>query len=764
MKRLVSWLFFLALGLTALLLIAPGFIDWSRHKDVLVSELSNRLGQDIRIDGDVSLRLLPNPHLSLEKVEIGSAEKGRYLLSLASLEARMSMDDLLHGQFIIDQIGLQEPVINIAIDDKGSNWRDFWSARAEKNNGASSTADMIVLKQLTVSHAGIVYHNHVTGQEWALPRVNMVLTADSLAGPYQARGDMTYGDAPITFALETKARDADGGLPFMLAVTPIENMPETKISGVFSPLGDQPLTAKIEAHDGKAAALFAPFDDFAAITSQIPAFNTAGDTSFNLTLGDDAVALNAIKISSKSGATIAGDATYHPRKGEMQANVTLTHPGLYWLSYDGSVDILRKQYLAQTVWKIEDAGKLVAGAPPVSVQADGDFSYDGGDNWSLENATISMPDWQGVSLNGQVQRAHGQTGFALAAAQLGIASDVKLNGQLGQSLSADGSATVFGQSLPVTLSGDVAQPDLAVTLTGVNPQDVMAALGVLAKGISVDGGSASFKGKLDLTAANLSRALSGDLALSPQKLKIAGFDPTALQKKLLAMETTPDDLAAQLLAAVSAGEAMFNAKPLSFVLPLSDSAWQMKGLSYDGGHVDFGTTGTESSVSVAATDETQVAYKGKLPLGEKDMPIDRARALIEERHPPAPPPVEPVAVDPQPQATAPADTNTAIGGILDRLDDTPASDDSAVVVKPPQQDEGAPAQDAATQDATTDDMPPQPAPPLQEIEVAPAPALPADTPLAVDIPPPATGPQAAPEPAIPDEIFPVEEDQNAPTP
>ena len=155
MTRLVSWLFFIGLALAGLLLVLPGMIDWSRHKDLLVSELSARLGQEMRIDGDVSLRLLPNPHISLEKVSIGSAEKNRYLVTLQSLEARMSMDQLLHGKFVIDQIHLQEPVVNISIGDKGSNWSDFWSVRAQKAQERAS-GQLVALKQVTVSRASIV--------------------------------------------------------------------------------------------------------------------------------------------------------------------------------------------------------------------------------------------------------------------------------------------------------------------------------------------------------------------------------------------------------------------------------------------------------------------------------------------------------------------------------------------------------------------------------------------------------------------------------
>lgn len=741
MTRLVSWLFFIGLALAGLLLVLPGMIDWSRHKDLLVSELSGRLGQDMRIDGDVSLRLLPNPHLSLEKVSIGSAEKNRYLVSLQSLEARMSMDQLLHGKFVIDQIHLREPVINISIDDKGSNWRDFWSVRAQKAQ-AGAADRMIALKQVSVSRASVVYHNHVTGQQWSIPRINMSLTADSLYGPYQARGDMTYGDAPLTFTLATQPRNAQGGLPFTIDASPIEDLPEVKLSGVFSPLEDVPLSMSVDAREGKPADLFAPFDDVAALLADIAPLSESAQAVFKLELVKDGLALKDIKISAKSGSTLAGDVFYDTQRAVMNADVTLTRPGLYWLGYDGALDLVRKQRSGKASWKIENIGKIVQHAPEISLEAAGDFSYAGKESWTLANAKIILPEWQGVAFDGQVQRVNGQTVFALITPQMGMLSDLALNGQLSQTLTADGKATVMGQSIPLSLSGAPEKPDIAVMLKDTHAQDILSAIGATAKGVTLEGGNAEFKGQVDLQAPALGRMLAGTLSLSPQTVKIAQFAPAGLQKKVLSLETVPDDLAAQLLAAVSSEEGRFTAKPLVFTLPVQDGAWQMKGLTYDGGSFDFGTAGGESSVSVTASDETKVSYKGKLPLGEKAMPVERASALILERHPPAPQ----------------VDTKAAIGDILDRLDDGAAE---AVATEP------APAQDMLVkppQEETAPEMPPQPQAALPVIEVAPPPALPEDTPLAVEIPPSPdvvseTPNETAPDVTdmVPDEIFPLEE-------
>lgn len=740
MTRLISWLFFITLALAGLALLLPSFIDWSRHKDILISDLSARLGQDIRIDGGVSLRLLPNPHLSLEKVVIGSPEKNHYLISLETLDARMSMDQLLHGQFVIDQINLQEPVINIFTDQSGSNWRDFLSARTAKPQDKESSGKLIALKNVTVSRGSIVYHNQITGQKWSIPRINMTIAAENLTGPYQARGDMTYGEAPLTFTFAAQAQNEKGGLPFSLEVIPIEDFPQTKVSGVFSPQEQSPLAMTVEMDDGAMASLFAPFDGLSQAIKGIAVLTSRAQASFKLAMPEGRIALHDLKVTAVSGETLAGEAVYDPQRATIKADVVVTKPALYWLSYNGTIDVIRKQYEGVASLKIEDISKLVAHAPAISSEVSGELTYASNESWAFENTKVSLPEWQGVVFDGRIQRVNEQTVFALAAAQIGIASDVSMNGQLSQNLNVDGRANVFGRALPFTLSGAPERPELNVTLADVEPQDILSALSAAPKGITFEGGAAAFKGRLDLEAASLSQALIGTVSLAPQKLKITNFSPAELQSKILSLDKVPDDLAVQLLTVLSSAEGNFAAKPIAFELP-AKATWSMKGISYEGGSLDFGTAGGESSVSVTASDDTKVIYKGKLPLGEKDMPLERATAFILERNPPAP------AVD----------TKAAVSDILNRLGDEPL--ETAPVL---------PAENDVTDETRAftppaDSMPPQPAAPLQEIEIEPAPALPDDTPLAVDLQqePMSNNEEndVAPltiEEGVPDEIFPLE--------
>lgn len=59
------------IAVLALLALVPPFLDWNNHRDSLATVLSHALGEPVRLEGDVSLRMLPSPSIETDKVELG---------------------------------------------------------------------------------------------------------------------------------------------------------------------------------------------------------------------------------------------------------------------------------------------------------------------------------------------------------------------------------------------------------------------------------------------------------------------------------------------------------------------------------------------------------------------------------------------------------------------------------------------------------------------------------------------------------------------
>lgn len=100
MRRLRYLLAGLVLLLGAGLVAAwqlPRVLDWNRYRDTLAELASARLGREVRIAGQVSLSLLPEPVLTAGKVSVADAGGG-VAVTVAELRLRVGLGPLLAGR------------------------------------------------------------------------------------------------------------------------------------------------------------------------------------------------------------------------------------------------------------------------------------------------------------------------------------------------------------------------------------------------------------------------------------------------------------------------------------------------------------------------------------------------------------------------------------------------------------------------------------------------------------------------------------------
>ena len=78
----------------------PYVVDWNGYRGVFEEEASRMLGREVRVQGNVSLRLLPSPYVHAEKLRIGGAigeETGRPLFRADGFTMWLSVPPLLKG-------------------------------------------------------------------------------------------------------------------------------------------------------------------------------------------------------------------------------------------------------------------------------------------------------------------------------------------------------------------------------------------------------------------------------------------------------------------------------------------------------------------------------------------------------------------------------------------------------------------------------------------------------------------------------------------
>src|SRR4029079_10033218 len=92
----IAGLFSLAL---AALFAVPHFVDWNGYRGVFEEEATRILGRDVRVGGDVNVRLLPAPYVSFEKLRIAdpTGTTGEPFFRADSFTMRLSVAPLLEG-------------------------------------------------------------------------------------------------------------------------------------------------------------------------------------------------------------------------------------------------------------------------------------------------------------------------------------------------------------------------------------------------------------------------------------------------------------------------------------------------------------------------------------------------------------------------------------------------------------------------------------------------------------------------------------------
>ncbi len=211
MNNFLLWLAAIVIVVLGALFAVPMLVDWNGYRGTFEREMTKVIGREIRIGGDVALRLLPTPYLSMEKVRIADAS-GRFdtpLLRLERFTVWLSTTPLVRGQIEAREMEFQRPELRLAFDDAG---RGNWS-------GLGSGADFAFLPSSVALSSARVIDGSL---QFVLPadrgtllftEVNGEVAADSLQGPFRFKGSSSFNGAGREIRIDTDVFAAGGILP-----------------------------------------------------------------------------------------------------------------------------------------------------------------------------------------------------------------------------------------------------------------------------------------------------------------------------------------------------------------------------------------------------------------------------------------------------------------------------------------------------------------------------------------------------------------------
>lgn len=197
----------------------PYVIDWNGYRGVFEEEASRMLGREVRVQGNVSLRLLPSPYVHAEKLRIGGAigeETGRPLFRADGFTMWLSVPPLLKGIVEARDAQIVKPVLELAIDAQG---RSTLASLKVAPGRFSFVPQDITFRSVAITD-GSLGLSGPNGVELArIEGINGEVSADTAEGPFRYRGTALWHGEEREVRLNTAPRDPNGDLRFKTNIT-----------------------------------------------------------------------------------------------------------------------------------------------------------------------------------------------------------------------------------------------------------------------------------------------------------------------------------------------------------------------------------------------------------------------------------------------------------------------------------------------------------------------------------------------------------------
>lgn len=211
MRKILIGLALVAVFLVAVVVAVPFLVPVEQYKGRVEAEVAQRTGREFRIQGPMSLSLLPTLAVELNDVSFAGPPGARTpeMVRLGRLELELKPWPLLRGEIQVDTLVLREPRIALEVDAQG---RPNWvleqpraadrpeSAPAGPGEGREQAAGLPDLRfgEVELVDGHVSYFDARTQALHEVTDVDATLVAPDLAQPADLKGRLVFRDRPVT--------------------------------------------------------------------------------------------------------------------------------------------------------------------------------------------------------------------------------------------------------------------------------------------------------------------------------------------------------------------------------------------------------------------------------------------------------------------------------------------------------------------------------------------------------------------------------------
>ena len=563
-------------------LIAPFFVNLNDYKGMIEAKAKDATGRDLKIEGSISLSLLPLPSVSVSGIKFGNAPGGTApnMAEIESATVKVALMPLLSHKAEITSIVLSKPTIVLEkLKDGSGNWQITpagGSAAPTAPTTEPSSQDATVsaggwdvqIDGASVEDGTFIYRDLSSGSEQKIEKLNVDLSLGSLKGPFDAKGSLVAMNLPLGFTVKAGRMDPAQPIPVDFALTVGEIKGSFGFSGQADPSAasdaSKPIvTGKVSAKAENVAELMAALSGGAA-SAQPPALQRPFALDGDVTAGQSAADIKNLTLS-------LGDISAQGAVGAKYGAGTAVDANLAVGRID--LDKLMPAGKAETA-PAAQATASGGGAAPKSAAA---FSLPGGITANV-TATVEQIAYQGKAIDGTK---------LVAQLKDGVLNLTQLSAQLPGN-------TAF------TLSGALAPKDGQPSFTGAvkaSSDNLREVAEMFAKG-ALAGVPSDRLRKLALTSR---------LNASPTQVEIADLNAQLDASKISGgiIVALPDNL---------------KRKRMAFGVGLSVDKLNVDGYLPQGGKVATASAGAASTSGKQAAPQNPL--KALAPLGDLDANIE----------------------------------------------------------------------------------------------------------------------------------------------
>ncbi len=198
MRDLLTGIAILLILALATAFAAPWFIDWNAWRGEAERRLGAAIGRNVRIAGDMTVKLLPQPFVTARRVSIEAAHApASGTADLVQLE--LSLASLLRGELRITDGLVERPTIV---------WRDV-PPTPGANAAPLDIPASVVIEKLSLRDAEF-RRNGPGGVETMSARGDLGVEAQSLVGPWKAQGRIDFAGRRYDLRWASGVIDNDG--------------------------------------------------------------------------------------------------------------------------------------------------------------------------------------------------------------------------------------------------------------------------------------------------------------------------------------------------------------------------------------------------------------------------------------------------------------------------------------------------------------------------------------------------------------------------